>query len=359
MVRKRPLVAITTDDTSRPPIRDCTRLFAVAETVKCAFLKSCIPCAYKIAAFDVALDSEFCLQVPNQRPELCPRSQNTCHSNSRTDIPPLGYKRGMSVLTVGDGDFSFSVALARFGCNVVATSYESKETLLEVYNSVHVVDNMAELESLGAKMFFNVDGTDLQETLFPSLANQKFHRIIWNFPCSAVAKGQDGQNIEMEFNKKLVNDFMKSAQHFSIKHGQIFICHKTKPPFNQWNIEEVAVSNTPVAAVRYSNRVVLDRYLFPPYVPRKALDRKSFPCHDACMYIFEVLESSTKDTLSKSDEGINCLDTLELSDINFLEKIGSSKLIRVTPDLIRALREQILQNLPPKRDASPAKRKRK
>ena len=35
-------------------------------------------------------------------------------------------------------------------------------------------------------------------------------------------------------------------------------------------------------------RLVLDRCLLPPYVPRKALDRKSFPVHDACTYVFSL-----------------------------------------------------------------------
>merc|ERR1712176_441559 len=33
-------------------------------------------------------------------------------------------------------------------------------------------------------------------------------------------------------------------------------------------------------------RVVFDKCLLPPYTPRKALDKKSFPCHDACLYLF-------------------------------------------------------------------------
>ena len=38
--------------------------------------------------------------------------------------------------------------------------------------------------------------------------------------------------------------------------------------------------------LEYKGRMVFDKCVFCPYTPRKALDRKSFPCHDACVYIF-------------------------------------------------------------------------
>jgi len=45
--------------------------------------------------------------------------------------------------------------------------------------------------------------------------------------------------------------------------------------------------SSPVLLLRYAGKIVLDRALILPYIPRKALDRKSFPCHDACIYVFE------------------------------------------------------------------------
>ena len=35
-----------------------------------------------------------------------------------------------------------------------------------------------------------------------------------------------------------------------------------------------------------SKEIAFDKCTLPPYTPRKALDRKSFPCHDACIYVF-------------------------------------------------------------------------
>jgi hypothetical protein len=207
-----------------PPIREDSshRLFASHITLDCALRRGCVPCAYKIGCFDVALDKEFSRQVPNQRPEMCPRS-----SDLKGKQGTLGYTSGMRVLTIGDGDFSFSLAIARIstGKGLVATSYESRETLREVYPGIQ--ETLSELESLGAKIHFNVDATNIQATV-ASATTVKFDRIVWNFPCGAVSKGRDGQNEEMELNKSLVRRFVDNARHLLKRSGQIHINHKTK-----------------------------------------------------------------------------------------------------------------------------------
>lgn len=76
--------------------------------------KPCVPCAYKICNFDIALDTDFTKRIPNQRPEQCPRSSSSGASlgGGSYDLDgTMGYRRGMNVLTVGDGDFTFSSAV--------------------------------------------------------------------------------------------------------------------------------------------------------------------------------------------------------------------------------------------------------
>jgi hypothetical protein len=38
--------------------------------------------------------------------------------------------------------------------------------------------------------------------------------------------------------------------------------------------------------LQYNGLIVFDRWLFDPYIPQKALSKKTFPTHDACIYIF-------------------------------------------------------------------------
>ena len=187
------------------PIRDTDHLFASPTTIACAH--TCVPCAYKVGLFDVALDKDFCKQVPNQRPEQCPRNSATT-----SVVGTLGFQpSGMSALTVGDGDFSFSLALARIlrprhtKSVLVATSYEDEETLREVYPDFD--KTLSELDSLGAKVCYKVDATRLKDTLPPSLVSKGvlYHRICWNFPCSAIAKGQDGRYKSRQLGVEVVH----------------------------------------------------------------------------------------------------------------------------------------------------------
>ncbi|KAG7355253.1 protein of unknown function DUF2431 containing protein [Nitzschia inconspicua] len=327
-------------------VRDTDKLYACQETIDCAIKGNCVPCAYKVGCFDVAQDVLFCKQCPNQRPEQCPRNNNKNSTTTTTIVTTslpnskhwspvcLGIQPGMNILTVGDGDFSFSLGLARrlmttdettaTTTQIVATSYETKTTLQTVYGTAFD-QTVQELESLNVTVLYSVDATKLVETLttaiqqtyqysnnddnnnnnnmtLPSSSSSfVFHRIVWNFPCTAAPSGQDGQNQEMEDNKRLVQQFIVSArQVLSKEDGEIYMAHKTKPPYNQWNLPELVVNGqqqqqqqqqAPTPSIQlprlyYAGRIVLDRSILPPYTPRKALDRKSFPCHDACFYIF-------------------------------------------------------------------------
>jgi 25S rRNA (uracil2634-N3)-methyltransferase len=384
--------------------RSTDRLYTSHETLECAMNNGCVPCAYKIGCFDVALDKEFCKAVPNQRPEQCPRSScrsrqyvehNNSNSNDNNGV--LGFRRGMSILTVGDGDFTFSLGLARkllpdrddkTKTFLVATSYESESTLRRVYPDFETT--LCELHELGVRVAYNVDATRILETLtattLPPPNNddkdksenesleRRFHRICWNFPCTAIGRGQDGQNTAMEENKELVRKFVESSRSVLTDKGdgELYVCHKTKPPFNQWNLEEVALEHQTEDTgtkqtvrfgrrplLRYSGRIVLDRFLLPPYTPRKALDKKSFPCHDACFYVFAHQQ--------REDKGSAMTTAVRQKTTIFAPTIprngGASengnnntaaRLIKIEPDLIRTIRRTHL-----KKDIHPRKKKRK
>ena len=257
----------------------------------------------------------------------------------------MGYYPGMNVLLCGDGDFSFSLAIARILLplgltnndtisldtenqqslsNLVATSFEPLETLTEVYPNA--LENIQVLTDRSCMVRYRVDATRLKETLSETTRNRTFDRIVWNFPCTAVARGQDGQNEAMEENKDLISRFVRSARDFLAPGGEIHICHKTKPPFNQWKLEDVVISACNGADhYDYLGRVAFDRALFPPYVPRKALDKKSFPCHDACVYIFGSSSNITGKflaTIHPKNEGL-----LEVTP-NLLTKVRNAHLIK-------------------------------
>jgi 25S rRNA (uracil2634-N3)-methyltransferase len=234
------------------------------------------------------------------RPECCPRSKlDSAHANAVEKDPNpsvMGYQPGMTVLAVGDGDFTFSLAAARLVCStsgeadnrgkVIATSYEDEATLQRVYPDFQSTTN--NLAQHDVEICYKVDATRLNET-FSIADGRKYHRIIWNFPCTAISSGQDGQNSAMDENKELIRKFVSSALPYLHPDGEIMMTHKTKPPYCQWGLEVVALEGLDESGsgkFEYKGRVVFDKCLLKPYTPRKALDRKSFPCHDACVYIF-------------------------------------------------------------------------
>mmetsp|Transcript_24219 Transcript_24219/g.27653 ORF Transcript_24219/g.27653 Transcript_24219/m.27653 type:complete len:407 (-) Transcript_24219:8-1228(-) len=347
MAKKRKTESNDDSIDDNPPLREYSNLFTSETTLQCALgsptSSPCIPCAYKICTFDSALDSNFTKLVHNTRPELCPRS-----SLNRGTEGTFGYKKEMNILTVGDGDFTFSLALARMLSHsndsdsdnentsstttsassshfrIIATSYESKATLQNVYPALE--STIAELEQIPqVQICYEVDATNLSKTLPSNISKMKFHKIAWNFPCTAIGQGQDGQNMQMNENKDLVRKFVYDSVAFLDKSaaGEIHLMHKTKPPYNQWKIEDVALEgftrvfdkkeNEVVhdestirnkCPLEFKGRIVFDKWLLPPYVPRKALDRKSFPCHDACLYVFGWRDAHQEKDKSKNESTI-------------------------------------------------------
>jgi len=191
--RKDTHLLLQEEEGAAHPYRNISDLHTCRETYICALNSECISCAYKIAAFDIALDSEFTQSVPNVRPEMCPRINiNTAGSAGNGipngDIPgdgiAYGYQEGMNILTVGDGDFSFSLALARIimhkhkhddnqhrkSSYLVATSYESHDTLKRVYPDID--DTIEQLLKLNVQVCYEVDATNLSKTLPPHVQSQ-------------------------------------------------------------------------------------------------------------------------------------------------------------------------------------------
>eukprot|EP00750_Incisomonas_marina_P009899 INCI16175.1.p1 GENE.INCI16175.1~~INCI16175.1.p1 ORF type:complete len:453 (+),score=59.04 INCI16175.1:101-1459(+) len=350
------------------------RLFALKSTCKCAE-SGCTVCNYKLLLGSRASFDRLGV-VPNERPQNCPREKRNAPllqslvSGSTAAFPASEVDGGiyaglrqhlarpkctLRVLTVGDGDLSFSLAIARLlmgvhtgnskgstkgsrvRCELYATSYESREDLLRIYPSSHRI--VEELLTLGAHVLFNVDACDLCGSLESSAAASNvpfdttagFHRIIWNFPSIPIVPGlseslenrkkqrrelveatspvqgggpnlgYDGQVSELPQNQRMLQKFSAECTALLAPEGEVQITHKTKPPFHWWGIvDQMTLAETGAsdqrtthehvisggAALTYDGTVLFDRTCYPPYVNRKALDKKSFPCSDAVTYIF-------------------------------------------------------------------------
>ena len=122
-------------------------------------------------------------------------------------------------------------------------------------------------------------------TTFPAtneLTKHHYDFILWNFPCVRAPKGADGQASEIEINKNLLRQFFTNAHSYLTPRGQLHIAHKTIEPFSWWGITDLARE----CGFRQCFSVVFDRCLYPGYVNRKVLDKKSFPSSDARVFVF-------------------------------------------------------------------------
>ncbi|POO03687.1 ferredoxin-fold anticodon-binding domain protein [Trema orientale] len=91
------------------------------------------------------------------------------------------YSSNHQILVVGDGDFSFSLSLARsFGSasNILPTSLDPFDVVIKKYKEAK--SNLENLKMLGTSPLYGVDATKMKR--YPELRMRQFDRIIFNFP---------------------------------------------------------------------------------------------------------------------------------------------------------------------------------
>jgi 25S rRNA (uracil2634-N3)-methyltransferase len=102
----------------------------------------------------------------------------------RSTIP---FKAVDKILLVGEGNFSFAVALLQHPptpldhlppANVVATAFDTEEECYTKYPDAE--QNVRALREKGVQVLFGVDAARLEKT--SALKGKVFDRIVWNFP---------------------------------------------------------------------------------------------------------------------------------------------------------------------------------
>ena len=102
----------------------------------------------------------------------------------RSTIP---FKSSDKILLVGEGDFSFSVALLQHPppplehltpANITATTYDTEDECYIKYSEARQYVRV--LRENGAHIMFGVDATKLEKS--SALKGRTFDRIVWNFP---------------------------------------------------------------------------------------------------------------------------------------------------------------------------------
>ncbi|KAL5077290.1 hypothetical protein RYX36_016274, partial [Vicia faba] len=149
------------------------------------------------------------------------------------------YCNDHEILLVGEGDFSFSLCLAKAFAsanNIVASSLDTHDDVIKKYK--HAKSNIDELKKLGACILHGVDATKMKS--HSHLNRRSFDRVIFNFP-HAGFHGKREDNLSLiKMHQHLVCGFFKNTSSMIWANGEIHVNHKTTPPYTNWNIEKLA-----------------------------------------------------------------------------------------------------------------------
>jgi len=332
------------------------RLYACRETVAC-FAAGCVCCAYKLVVEPAPRPSTMETSSsttsgsarpkeryrPNVRPEQCLREAHPSVARYGGGmLVGLQSQAHLRVLTVGDGDLSYSLGIAkaldeehkssscsrRGGFTLVATTHLSRAELDDAYGKAETAARVADLVNCGAEVLHCVDATTLnRDPRLKKFGEDGFDRIVWNFPCVAgtLSRDADAQMAEISQNQALLRDFfgvcsgptgilrsaaltcdtgLKKSEMISSSilgsngdfgGGEIHVAHKAKAPFGHWGIEQCAFDGSG-GLLTFCGAVVFDRSCFPGYNARKVHSGSgSFPTADALVYVWQSKKQNVRD----------------------------------------------------------------
>ncbi|XP_010485155.1 PREDICTED: uncharacterized protein At4g26485-like [Camelina sativa] len=183
------------------------------------------------------------------------------------------YNNKHQILLVGEGDFSFSLCLARaFGTatNITATSLDTRVELELKYKDAK--NNVEELERLGCTVVHGVNVHSMN-TDYRVVRSILYDRIIFNFPHARK-------------HQEVVRAFLRSAKEM-VKYydGEIHVTHKTAYPFASWNIKDLGSE----MGLLFSREVEFGTWQYPGYSNKKESGigcDTSFPIGESSTFMF-------------------------------------------------------------------------
>ena len=156
-----------------------------------------------------------------------------------------------STLFVGEGNMSFANCIIEHNAAIktIVTVFEKEKDLTSQTKS-----NADELYRKGAKVFYEIDATNLIEYF----SNDKFHTIIFQFPNTGSREAINGCNS----NFVLVRDFLKSAKNCILEGGKIVITYVDNEYYNGiFKFEKLAES----LGLKYVQKYLFNPKDFPSY----------------------------------------------------------------------------------------------
>ena len=151
-------------------------------------------------------------------------------------------KKEWRILTVGDGDLSFSNALLTFHkpASLTATVYDSLAVMSNKYGDQFYQT----LKKQNTQLLFEFDVTN--KNSWTNLQKNSFDLVIFQFPLLPAFRSFDeyknqGEDVNINtLNRRLLRTFLiNSFDHFLDPNGEqlCYITSKDVKPYRQWNLE--------------------------------------------------------------------------------------------------------------------------
>ncbi|KAG7534404.1 S-adenosyl-L-methionine-dependent methyltransferase [Arabidopsis thaliana x Arabidopsis arenosa] len=198
------------------------------------------------------------------------------------------YNNKQQILLVGEGDFSFSLCLARaFGSatNITATSLDTRDELEVKYK--YAKNNVEELERLGCTVVHGVNVHSMN-TDYRVVRWSLYDRIIFNFPHAGFHCFRREHNISTILKQQeVVRGFLRNAKEM-VKNddGEIHVTHKTTYPFANWGIKTLGTE----AGLNCYREMEFDRWQYLEYSNKRGsgIDSdSSFPVGESSTFMFK------------------------------------------------------------------------
>lgn len=186
-----------------------------------------------------------------------------------------------NILTIGDGDLSFSRALLQYvqPQQLTASVYDSEVVLAEKYGDEHAWA----LQQAGTQVIFDLDITRPDSWPQDSTVLPRYHFdvVIFQFPLMPAFNGHtdflnrcDGLSVNT-LNRRLLRLYLIHCQRYLLAEQGAQLCYITSKdlmPYNQWNIEHAINQQT---ELHYLGCMDFDADMFPGYRIRN-VDRDKF-----------------------------------------------------------------------------------
>lgn len=283
----------------------------------------------------------------------------------KTIHPYLRLLHDKRVLVVGDGDFSFSRAIAEYNvCKVLHTStLETPEALRQYYPSSSFA--IRKIHEQGGRVLFRVDAFSIKATVASELHDGTepiYDVVLWNFP---HVPGK--QNIR--YNRELLVSFLQSAPSVLSDDGCVvltlvgsqsgFVSSSKSTVTNEsWNQSWKLMEQVGKAGLLITEQGPFEWHTLPHYQPLGRLGNRGwFDAKDAeyfriqrpgqgrqalqaPLFSHEVHLWLRHDQLATID-----LNKFESSAKQHIEDLLQSTMTRLQPEVVVAENESLLQSL--------------